>query len=115
MPNSRRRSSIPAIVIVLGVLFILGAIYLILINPGNQANTEANLTNQEEPLSEVPRIPLEEAKAAFDTQEAVFLDVRDSATYLESHIPGAVSIPLTELEARLGELDQDDWIITYCT
>jgi rhodanese-related sulfurtransferase len=39
----------------------------------------------------------------------------DSAAYLENHIPGAVSIPLTELEARFGELDPKAWIITYCT
>jgi rhodanese-related sulfurtransferase len=45
----------------------------------------------------------------------VFLDVRYAEDYAAGHIPGALSIPLTELETRLGELDRTDWIITYCT
>ncbi len=65
--------------------------------------------------AEVPRISLEEAKAAFDDGAAVFVDVRSEAAYAEGHIPGALSIPLAELESRLGELDPAQWIITYCT
>jgi rhodanese-related sulfurtransferase len=56
-----------------------------------------------------------DAKAAFDLEQAVFVDVRERAFYNESHIPGALSIPLNEIEARLGELNSSDWIITYCT
>jgi 3-mercaptopyruvate sulfurtransferase SseA len=115
MRASTGRSSTPIIFIALGILLILGALYLIYINPANQENPQGNLSNQEEQVSGVSRVSLEEAKTAFDTQEAVFLDVRDSAAYLENHIPGAVSIPLTELEARFGELDPKAWIITYCT
>jgi len=65
--------------------------------------------------SEAPRVSLEDARAAFDTGAAVFLDARSSASYADSHIAGALSIPLAELEARLGELDATRWIITYCT
>ena len=64
---------------------------------------------------EVQRITLEESKAAFDRGEAVFVDVRSENSYAVSHIPGALSIPLAELEARMGELDPARWIITYCT
>jgi 3-mercaptopyruvate sulfurtransferase SseA len=64
---------------------------------------------------EVQRITPEEAKAAFDSGAAVFLDVRSHTIYLQSHIPGALSIPLAELKPRIAELDPGQWIITYCT
>lgn len=64
---------------------------------------------------DAPRISLEETKAAFDSRAAVFVDVRSEAAYAESHIPGALSIPLAELESRLDELNPNQWIITYCT
>jgi rhodanese-related sulfurtransferase len=45
----------------------------------------------------------------------VFVDVRSQASYDLGHIPGSLSIPLDQLPGRLGELNQNDWIITYCT
>lgn len=64
---------------------------------------------------EVQRITPEEAKAAFDNGAAVFLDVRSHTVYVQSHISGALSIPLAELKPRIAELDPAQWIITYCT
>ena len=64
---------------------------------------------------EVQRVTLEESKAAFDSNAALFLDVRTADSYAASHIPGALSIPLEELETRVTELDPDQWIISYCT
>ncbi|MGF7032261.1 rhodanese-related sulfurtransferase/TusA-related sulfurtransferase [Paenibacillus mucilaginosus] len=42
------------------------------------------------------------------------LDVRESAEYLFGHIPGAVSIPLGELRARIGELDGEMPVYVVC-
>lgn len=42
------------------------------------------------------------------------LDVRPAEEYLAGHIPGAVSLPLEELERRLAELPRDQEIIAYC-
>ena len=39
--------------------------------------------------------------------EAVIVDVRSKDAYDLEHAEGAVSIPLTELEARLAELPKD--------
>jgi 3-mercaptopyruvate sulfurtransferase SseA len=64
---------------------------------------------------EIARIPLSEAKDAFDNQEAVFLDVRSSESYKADHIPGAVNISLTEILSRYQEIDPARWIILYCT
>jgi len=42
------------------------------------------------------------------------LDVRPEEEYRAGHIPGAISIPLTELKARLTELPKDRDIVAYC-
>jgi len=44
------------------------------------------------------------------------LDVRTQKEFAEGHIPGAVNIPHTELEARIAELDghKNDTIVLHC-
>ena len=67
--------------------------------------------------SEVPRVSVEEAKAALETGAAVIVDVRSPGAYETSHIAGALSIPLGEIERdpTLLPLEKEQWIITYCT
>lgn len=42
------------------------------------------------------------------------LDVRPAEEYVAGHLPGAINIPLKELERHLDELDQTQEIIAYC-
>jgi rhodanese-related sulfurtransferase len=42
------------------------------------------------------------------------IDVRRPEEYSEKHIPGAINIPLTELENRSGELSKEATIISAC-
>ena len=42
------------------------------------------------------------------------LDVRPTEEYVAGHIPGALSLPLAELKARLAELPRDREIVAYC-
>lgn len=42
------------------------------------------------------------------------IDVRDKAAFEAEHIPGAVSIPLADLEKNIGRLPQDKTLVTYC-
>jgi len=67
--------------------------------------------------AEVPRLTVEEAKAALDSGLAVVVDVRSTAAYEASHIPGAINIQLGEIETNPTglELAKDQWVITYCT
>jgi rhodanese-related sulfurtransferase len=44
----------------------------------------------------------------------VVLDVRPAEEYAAGHIPGAISVPLTELENRLAELPDRAEIVAYC-
>ncbi|MGM9943936.1 MAG: sulfurtransferase TusA family protein [Lysinibacillus sp.] len=48
------------------------------------------------------------------SREGLVLDVREAAEYAFGHVPGAKSIPMGELEARLAELDQDQEIYVIC-
>jgi 3-mercaptopyruvate sulfurtransferase SseA len=71
------------------------------------------------PLSEagVPRITVEEAKAAFDAGQVIIIDVRGPESYAGSHAEGAINIPLGVFESDIEniELEKDQWIVTYCT
>jgi len=42
------------------------------------------------------------------------LDVRPEDEFVVGHLPGALNIPLAELEHRLGELPSDREVIAYC-
>src|SRR6266513_415742 len=42
------------------------------------------------------------------------LDVRPADEFALGHLPGAVNIPLRELEARLAQLDRGQEIVAYC-
>jgi rhodanese-related sulfurtransferase len=46
--------------------------------------------------------------------EVTLLDVRPAEEYRAGHLPGAVSIPLGELERRMSELPANREIIAYC-
>ncbi|MTD57297.1 ArsR/SmtB family transcription factor [Amycolatopsis pithecellobii] len=56
----------------------------------------------------------EELLRRVDSGQATVLDVRPAEEFAAGHIPGAVSIPLEELAARLAELPPDQEIVAYC-
>jgi rhodanese-related sulfurtransferase len=49
-----------------------------------------------------------------DTGMVTVLDVRPPEEYRAGHLPGALSIPLSELRRRLAELPRDREIVAYC-
>jgi len=61
-------------------------------------------------------IPVDEAYKMLEENpdETILLDVRPELIYKSEHIPGAVNIPMGELESRLDELDRSKSIIVYC-
>jgi 3-mercaptopyruvate sulfurtransferase SseA len=67
--------------------------------------------------AEVPRVSVEEAFTAIQNGEAIVVDVRSAESYQASHVAGAMSIPLGQIETDLESvnLDKEQWIITYCT
>lgn len=58
---------------------------------------------------------LEDLRRKVDGEEKIsILDVREPAEYAFGHIPGAVNIPLGELEERFDELNQEDNVHVIC-
>lgn len=48
-------------------------------------------------------------------RRAVIVDVRSLEAYKASHIKGALSIPLDQVETRFRELPRNKLIATYCS
>jgi rhodanese-related sulfurtransferase/DNA-binding transcriptional ArsR family regulator len=48
------------------------------------------------------------------SSEAILIDVRPREEYVAGHLAGAVSMPLTELAARLKELKKGQEVVAYC-
>ena len=81
----------------------------------------AAAAKSEIPLPEVPRISAEELKRMMDQKSKVIIvDTRDSLTYDDGHLAGAVNIyydptvdPSTR-EASLSALPADTLVVLYC-
>ncbi len=114
MTRQKNNNFVPLVILVGGGLLLIVAAFM-LANQTPAATPTQEAAFVEEIYPEIQRVSIDEAKAALDSGSAVFVDVRSVEAYQASHVSGAVNIPLEELEARLGELDKAQWIITYCT
>lgn len=45
---------------------------------------------------------------------ATLIDVREPDEYVEVRVPGAALVPLSELDARAGEIPQDEQVYVIC-
>ncbi len=101
-----------------GLLLIISGILLAL-NRDQPAPSLTSVPDEHDeggiPYPEVPRIPLDEALVRYEAADALFIDVRDQDDYEAAHIPGALSLPLAELETRYRELPRQAELLTYCT
>ncbi len=101
---------------ILGVAVAIIAVVIVVIasqGDGNHSTTSATPITSP---SEVPRISPEKVKAKLDTgSNMVIIDTRSKAEYEQTHISGAVSVPLDEIAQRYSELSGYTEIFTYCT
>jgi DNA-binding transcriptional ArsR family regulator len=63
---------------------------------------------------EVEDVSREELLRRARRGEVVIFDVRPRHEYAAGHIPGAVSVPLEDVEQGLGELPDDVEVVAYC-
>lgn len=98
-------------------LVLIGSAAILIANRSTPATpTSTGAADQQAiPFPEVPRTPLVDAKARFDAGTALIVDTRSREEYDQSHIPDAVSLPLTDLSTQNPDLPHDAEIITYCT
>ena len=59
-------------------------------------------------------ISKEELVKRLQKKEVVVIDVRPSEEYKSAHIPGAISVPLSELKNKLDEIPRDREVVAYC-
>ena len=63
-------------------------------------------------------IPLKQAEKIFAENKAVFIDARSQEDYSRSHIKGALSLPMHEIDEKFMDISQklprDKLIVTYC-
>ena len=61
------------------------------------------------------RIGLQEFDRLRHDGRVLVVDVRDEAAYRKAHVPGAVSIPIDQLDAQAEHLRASgDRVVTYC-
>lgn len=63
---------------------------------------------------ELEPVTAEELLADLLDGTVIVLDVRPEEEYRAGHIPGALSVPIKELETRLGDIPKDKDIVAYC-
>jgi len=63
-----------------------------------------------------PSVNTLEATQLINRQDALVVDVREQAEYAQSHILNARLLPLSQLEARLADIEKfkDKPVIVYC-
>jgi rhodanese-related sulfurtransferase len=66
-------------------------------------------------FAEAPEpMPLKELRRRLGRGEVVLLDVRPAAEFEEGHLPGALSVPLPQLELHLAALPKRKQLVAYC-
>lgn len=67
-----------------------------------------------EDRGQLERVEVEALVARVRGGDVTVLDVRPTEEYRAGHIPGALSVPLPELERRIAELPADREFVAYC-
>ena len=75
---------------------------------------ERIVREQFEALDELEPLGADELQERMRAGEIILLDVRPPDEYRAGHIPGAISIPVGELERRLAEIPPDREVVAYC-
>jgi rhodanese-related sulfurtransferase len=66
----------------------------------------------------VPRLSQPEFQKLHSTSDVLVIDVRSEAIFQEGHIPGAIGVPLAEIEDRIDAIRsqaKSRQIVTYCS
>lgn len=59
-------------------------------------------------------VPMDELLKRARSKQVVILDTRPASEYIAGHIPGALSIPIDDLQRRLKELTKGKPYVAYC-
>lgn len=105
MRNIHCRLSIIAILMMLAILALAGC---------STATSVNAKTSDQAAAPSVQQISMNEAVKALQNQQVVFVDVRTADEYKQGHVPGAILIPLADLENRRNEIPKDKKVLLIC-
>jgi Rhodanese-like domain len=63
----------------------------------------------------VTRINVQDLRSKVDAKQVTVIDVRDKTSYVTSHIPGSLHVPMATVESQVSFLPKNKPIVTYCT
>ena len=112
MKKSRIRLSKSVFIISLSIGFSSG---------GSALLTASGLGSQQTspgPPHAIPRLRLDEFRARHAAGSIFVVDVRDEIVFRNGHIPGALNVPLSEIDRRASEVRTragQRTIVTYCS
>lgn len=66
------------------------------------------------PTQEAYTLTLNQLEKKLESDEIILVDVRPSEEFMNAHIPGAISMPVKELEHLMELLPKDKTIVAYC-
>ncbi|HVR45011.1 MAG TPA: metalloregulator ArsR/SmtB family transcription factor [Thermoanaerobaculia bacterium] len=94
----------------------VGALLVRLREAGEAQLAELRLAREEllSSIGQAERLDRDALIARIGSGEAILIDVRPREEYLAGHLPGALSIPLEELDERLRDLGDDREVVAYC-
>jgi rhodanese-related sulfurtransferase len=94
------------------------AVLTILIAGAVLARVAAQQAPQPQDASAVVRLSQDGFKKLHASESPLVIDVRDAVAYAAGHIPGAIHVPLVEMDRRASEvikLAKNRTIVTYCS
>lgn len=77
--------------------------------------TSASAEHDHSEDQNAPRIPLAEAKKAYDAGTAVIVDVRDPGAWRFERVKGSINVTQADLAKNLDKLPKGKKIIAYCS
>lgn len=65
-------------------------------------------------MNDFRQIGVAEAQGFFQSKKAVFVDIRDPASYEAAHIPGALYLSDSNIEHFVAATDKSKPVVVYC-
>jgi hypothetical protein len=82
---------------------------------GTTATTPPPAQTATSPSDGVQRITVDRLRELQNTGGVTLIDVRDEISFMQSHIPGSLHIPMARVEVEAPNIPKDKPIVTYCT
>lgn len=109
LPIKVKKQNLTPIWIILAVVAVVIGVFV------NQGIRELSGNPILQSQDDVPRMSVAEVQQAMQNEGAILLDVRTAEQYTASHVQGALSVPVSDIDSYLDGLDKSTWYITYCT